>query len=116
MNSQSRFPADVQDVTSNLLLRIASGCASLSILEKTLLDYIDKNKDTIHPGLLLDTCRYFRISVDMETKAVLDFIAKSRSVLPNAKPLVLEELMRQIDELPVDRKNVVISAINLEKD
>ena len=79
-----------------------------------LLDYIEKNKDTIHPALLLEVCKYFRISVNAETKAVLDFISNARLGLPVIKTPVPADLVRQIDELPEDKKGTILSAITAE--
>lgn len=113
--NQAKLSANLQEITSNLLTRINSGCASLSNLEKMLLGYIEKNRDTIHPDFLLEVCKYFRISVNSETKAVLDFIANSKSGRPYSKSPIPSELVDKIGELPDERRGIVISAISEER-
>ena len=98
-------------VTPNLVARINEGCATLSILEKRLVDYLDKNKEIIKPDLLLDVCKYIRLNINMETKMILDYALKAKEKTPKESP-VPDDVIKDIQALTVHRRDNVLSVLS----
>lgn len=117
MDSQppQKFSSDLQEITVSLISRIKSGHSALSNYETMLLTYIEKNKDTVHPALILEICKYYRISINAETKAVLDFVSKSKPTKEERSSPVPTDLLKEIEDLPEDSKGVIVSALSINK-